>query len=491
MTLGDGIFRDEAEARCHKWAQFLIAHLSKELDIQCNDTLFALWMREKHPELAQRIKDASAGLIPPAPIPPPPEPTNHSSNQSPQQRSRPSKTSARNSEDVEMTDPDSSHISDGAKLKRRLVSNTPVPLPTYATRQAPPSQSPAPAPQGSSPPRVDSESAPVTEPFSIIDRLIEVFKEEVTEKNINVTKAAETRFSQAIWHRCRLRQYTTATHIMGYYAPELLLAIPSEWRTSGLYEWLKEKASGPRSLPDGLTINDIYAQLVRRVKKPKPQQSSTAAPNPTSLEPRNRASRKSTQDFDEEADEPPRHGKRPPGSIPRRSGKGAVLRPPASKKRPASEMDFDGDDDDDDEPASEVHPGRKVAKRNRGVVDDDDTDDTSDDSDVLGGDIFPIPTQVPKDAVRVLVHSGRLPTMSPSGPDGTWICEQEGCGYVVREAEDQVGQELIQKHLESHQSQAEKISLAMAESRGQMPIKYVPLFLLVAVPVFMVWYYMV
>ncbi|KAM7188325.1 hypothetical protein V8F20_010608 [Naviculisporaceae sp. PSN 640] len=482
-TLGNGIFRDEAEARCHKWAQFLIAHLSRELDIQSNDTLFAQWMREKHPELTQRIKDASAGLIPPAPIPPSPEPAKPS-----HRRGRPSKTSARSSEDVEMTDPDSSLFSDSAKSKTRLVSNTPVPLPTYATRQPPPSQSPA--PQESSPPRVGSEPASGNEPFSIIDRLIEVFKEEVAEKNIDVRKAAETRFHQAIWGRCRVRQYPTATHIMEYYAPELLAALPSEWRNSRFYEWLRQKASGPRSLPEGLTLDDIAVQLVRRVKKTKPQPSSTAPLDLQGLEARNRGARKSSQNFDE-AEEPPRHGKRLPVSIPRRSGKGAVLRPQTSKKRPASDMNLDDDDEDDDDSISEVRPGRKLAKRNRGLVDDDDMDDNSDDSGVIAGDIFPISTHVPKDAVRVLVHSGRLPTMSPSGPDGTWICEQEGCGYVVREAEDQVGQELIQKHLDSHQSQAERISLAVAESRGQMPIKYVPLFLLAAVPVFTRWFYMV
>jgi hypothetical protein len=53
---------------------------------------------------------------------------------------------------------------------------------------------------------------------------------------------------------------------------------------------------------------------------------------------------------------------------------------------------------------------------------------------------------------------------------------------VVRSADEQSAQELVQEHFRDHTAQAEKINLAVEESRGQMPIKYAyfpPILLLV------------
>ena len=53
LKAGDGIVRDEVEALCHKWAEFLIAHFSKEDDAELkwkwDGTLFATWLRDAHP----------------------------------------------------------------------------------------------------------------------------------------------------------------------------------------------------------------------------------------------------------------------------------------------------------------------------------------------------------------------------------------------------------------------------------------------------------
>lgn len=49
VAIGDGIYYREAEARCHKWARFLINHFPKEGGFDWSETLFHQWIIEKHP----------------------------------------------------------------------------------------------------------------------------------------------------------------------------------------------------------------------------------------------------------------------------------------------------------------------------------------------------------------------------------------------------------------------------------------------------------
>jgi hypothetical protein len=82
-------------------------------------------------------------------------------------------------------------------------------------------------------------------------------------------------------------------------------------------------------------------------------------------------------------------------------------------------------------------------------------------------------SEIPKETVRVVVRAEKVPTMLPSGPNGTWRCEEEGCGYIVRSAQEQEGKDLIAKHFQDHEKRVEKLNLALSEgTRGHMPIKY-------------------
>jgi hypothetical protein len=49
VAVGDGMFRDEAEERCHKWAPFLINHFPKEDQFEWQGTFFYTWIIDKHP----------------------------------------------------------------------------------------------------------------------------------------------------------------------------------------------------------------------------------------------------------------------------------------------------------------------------------------------------------------------------------------------------------------------------------------------------------
>lgn len=49
VKAGDGIVRDEVEALCHKWAEFLLGHFPKEVGFNWDGVLFAKWLRESNP----------------------------------------------------------------------------------------------------------------------------------------------------------------------------------------------------------------------------------------------------------------------------------------------------------------------------------------------------------------------------------------------------------------------------------------------------------
>ena len=360
---------------------------------------------------------------------------------------------------------------------KKLISNTPVPLPSYLRQQPVSNPSPTQSPL--------SATSPVTSPASFptpggptpnnvkqdLDALISVFLEEVEEKNLDLNKAGPAKFNQAIFFKCKVRDYRIGKEITTYYAKELLPLLPAEWRNKQFYNWLQQEALKPKTLPEGLTAEKISEQLMRRARKAKAATSGVEVPPPALVS--ISAVGGLAQSLDEEESEE--------DVRPRKSGKGAVLRPPTSRKRPALEMD--------DDSASGSRRGRKSAKTSTPITfEDDDLDDSSDQDSTMEEDAGPSSSiQAPKDAVRVIVHAERIPTISPSGPNGTWICDQEGCGHVVRGADDAVGEELIKNHFKWHESQAEKINLAMAESRGQMPIKYafIPFAILVAaIPIF-------
>lgn len=369
---------------------------------------------------------------------------------------------------VRSTSP-STHSFDNGKSKK-LISITPVPLPSYLRQQPHSSASPALSPAASSPLSPTASQTPALSPAAPsgsagdskrdLETLVSVFKEEVDEKNLDMNKAGPAKFYQAIFFKCKIRNYRISKEIISYYAKDLLPLLPAEWRHKQFYNWLQEEALKPKTLPEGLTAEKVSEHLQRRARKAKPATSTAAeALPPTPVFGSITGKLNQTQTWDEEDSEE--------DVRPRRSGKGAVLRPPISRKRPALEMDVD------DGSASGSRRGRKSAKTSTpAAFEDDDLDDSSEQESLMEDDGPASSTQPPKDAVPVIVHAERLPTISPSGPNGTWVCDQEGCGHVVRGADDHVGEELIKNHFKWHEAQAEKINLARAESRGQMPIKY-------------------
>ena len=426
---------------------------------------------------------------------PPPEPLESVDNKATQnRRSRSARASSRNSEALD--DPPSRPIPQAKPDKPRVkLSETPIPLPgRYRQLTLPASSGPSPAPTGTSKgntpretPKADTPREtpkvqtpretpkvqtpretpiPDTDHETPVDRLLGALSEVATE--VNPSHAPPSKVNSAVFFKCKIRHYSGAKDILAYYAKELLPRLGTEWKGGPWYHWLEDAAKRPWEPSSEQTAPDkIPAQTFRRVKMGPKASSSTkpATQLPPAINLKIRAS-SAVQEESESEDEFAEFRAVPQRN--RRSGKGAVLRLATSaKKRPHSELD---------DQTNGSRRGRKLAKINHYIRDDDeleDADDTSDE-DVASGEEAIVGSRLPlpEGAVRVVVHAEPLPATSPSGPDGTWTCGEENCTYVVRSADEQDAQELIQAHFRDHEAQAEKINLAVTESRGHMPIKY-------------------
>ncbi|KAK3685557.1 hypothetical protein B0T22DRAFT_465976 [Podospora appendiculata] len=471
VNIGDGAVLAEFEKRCHKWAKFLISHFPIDKEMEWDGTAFATWIYHSHPDLKKKYADAAAALAArPAPATRTPsisasERRSQSKGTLELQSSRSTRASRRGSheEDVEMKDVSSgpSKSPPAQRFRKsvepRPITKTHVPLPAryshlqqQETAKSSPAIKPLSTPKSSVPPTVDLATTSSSDP--VVDRLLVILQE--VSAGLNLEKVMPTRVHSYLYQKCKVRKYAAAPLITAHYAPQLLARLGQAWHGTPYYNWLTEVAGHPPTDPDLITVEEMPDSTFRRGtnagRPSKPPASATPA---------------TYTERDESEDDT----RQPPVGT-RRSGKGAGLRPQASsKKRYMSEMD--------DSALSDGRRGRKSMKFMQTSDSEEDDDDASDaaspqaQEDVID-DILGDRIPAPKDAVRIVVHAERIPTMSPAGPNGTWVCGQEGCNFVVRSAEEPAGQDLIQHHFKDHEAQAEKINLAMKESRGQLPINH-------------------
>lgn len=418
-------------------------------------------------EILQRITDALAGK--PAPRAPTPEgededpnpisPTRFTTDRARRSKSRASKHSdgADDTRDVEMT---------GVRDYPKVAKISPIPLPKRVLNQrASPSVSTAPTnPAAKDPeaPAVEALPAPSAEPQTPIEFLLDLV-EDIASDVGDMAKIKENTIHSKMYYKCTIKAYAAAQEVTAYYVKPLLANLPPKWRQSPFWRWLKSIEHRPWK-GDILTEAQIPSQLVRRKKGTK------SAGNEVPSLSQNRATRLSSS--------PPRRGvKHPqtPGS--RLSGKNAGLRPSSAFKRR-----YDSDEEDDD-----VDRARKTAKTSHYFAEDDDEDATNGTSDVVDDtDVPPGRSTNGTEPIRIVVRAEKIPSMSPSGPNGTWTCEEEGCGYIVRSVDDQEGKDIIAAHFKDHEARAHKMNLALQEAnRNRLPVKYAyfpPFLLLIIFP---------
>ncbi|KAK4148076.1 uncharacterized protein C8A04DRAFT_8602 [Dichotomopilus funicola] len=481
LRAGNGIVRDEVEALCSKWADFLIPQFDKEAELDWTPTKFAKWLRKLHPDVQKRLDDIARGVIPP--LPPPPEADFGDSHPARGRRSRSARASSESTLSSRDSGPDTGGVRGNSSKRpqspkaktlasraKPKISETPVPVPEKYRQLTRPAAaaSASPVPSRAS----DAEGPGVAHASQThaesVNRLLGTLQEIAEERNVKKSSASSIRGH--IFFRCKIRNYHERDNIIAFYAKDLLPLLDTAWNDSPMEAWLKETSSKPWEPLPGLDPARIPEQTQRRTKlvpKKDPAAKTARVPPAVTFKASVTAAQAQIESDweDDEFADLRRIASRPPPRN-QRSGKGATLRlATSSKKRPRSEVD---------DQSIGSQRGRKSTKVNHSFEDEEFEEDTSDedvsavDQETAVGSQPPLPEGV----VRVVVHAERVPTSSPKGADGTWTCEQEGCTYVVRSADEHDSQEVIQAHFRDHEAQADKINLAVKESRGHMPIKY-------------------
>ncbi|KAF9881056.1 hypothetical protein CkaCkLH20_01206 [Colletotrichum karsti] len=463
VAVGDGATYDEVVSRCDEHAPFLISHFYEDSpNFDWSPTVFFKWMVGRHRDIhttvleSRKKKAANAAIKEELPeetesIAPPvasDEPPAQKALSKRRQRSRPDVGVA--SDDVDTPD-----VSNTSQVSIRSRSRAK----TQAQSRSPPSTSPA-VTQAASVEAMDVDAVPLTLPQrpaqnqpsgeqSNIDLILQAL-EELRPELEPLSKSSLSKVSSKIYYRHSIKHYKGSSEILSYYAQELLERLDEDaWGGSKFWGELQDIAAGPRKQLENISLEQVPSQLTRRKAKTVKAELN---------EPRDMAALATP----------------PPKRVGRPAGKMSALRLVGSK---GSKRRFDSTDGTPDT----VSRGSKAAKISH--PDDSENDEGMEDDNVDDGasssidDDSEIDTNGSPSALKVVVRAENLPTTDAKGPNGTWVCDEEGCGFLVRNAEQDEGRERIQEHIqEAHyedENRDARIDLAVTEGvKNHLPIDH-------------------
>lgn len=296
--------------------------------------------------------------------------------------------------------------------------------------------------------KAEDSSSQIQDPIGFLKDLLE---EILIESQGDPSKVKEGTVHSKMYLKCST-QYQACREVTHFYAKQLVASIPSKWYGSPFFHYLKDIRNKPWE-PGLLTAETVPLQLARRKKKAPATKNRGAFASPT-----------------------PRPGQGAGKHFPGTPRPSPALRPGQGAKRPI----FYGDDEEDGRPRKHVRTASDFdSEEDEDDSDEDESDDNDNAADVAQNGALDTPVRgAGNETVRLVIRADKIPTMSPSGPNGTWRCEEEGCNYIVRSAEESEGKELIERHFEEHADRVRKMTLALTEgTRGHLPIKYVYFFI--------------
>ena len=304
---------------------------------------------------------------------------------------------------------------------------------------------------GSAPVRTGGRATDAAADKAVLDGLLDVLGEIRLDTDSD-KKLSERRIRSRMYFMCRVPNYERPIEMVTYYARDLLLRLGPQWKPTTFYTWLIAVSKEPLPVFEQEVINEFRINVTRRGAR---AMGPPAAPPKTAVRPA-AANQDTTPNEEHSESGYVGTGKHPQAG--RTAGKMSALRP---KKRPASALE--------ESPSSGRR--RRMSAKPSGSGSDDSagsSDETASDvsthSDTAGGRSFP---------VRLLVRAEAIPSTTPTGPNGTWVCREPGCGFVVRAAREDGGKELIELHFKEHENQARMMNLAREESQshGHLPIE--------------------
>ncbi|KAI6782447.1 uncharacterized protein J7T54_001304 [Emericellopsis cladophorae] len=415
MQLGNGWTMDDVTQKCHDLAHFLISQFFTTMEdvLIWEDTYFHAWMVQEHKirsseptPVGTTIKEKSTTSDVPA------------GSGSQRQRSTRSRSLL----------PEEPHVlaeRPAPKTKMKPSTSTPT-LTSQASKDSP---------------AADDEHV---EPFESLRLALEG----VYTKTANTAKLTEQSIANKIYFDYRWPTYKngqTGCHkipvleVFHYNAAQLLKVLDkARWGGTQFWSWLEAKAEEPFK-PVSMTPDKFPYTLVLRkkmeniVRKDKPPPAKRPATHDYGYD----------EDEDEDESDVRHEGFETPGrgigKTPARLGKSA-LRPAAPLRKRALESD-----------SEEESP---IAKRSHFFGGDtkDDQQPAHEDEEEDG-----------EPQIKLVVRADRIPSTTPRGPDGTWICDEENCNYIIRGGDTEDCKERIQQHLATHEQEVERVHLAMVE----------------------------
>lgn len=268
----------------------------------------------------------------------------------------------------------------------------------------------------------------------------------------------------------RMPDVATARDILHYFSSDLIQHPEMErWSGSTFYEWLKEVAGTPWR-PTTLDPNSAPILIPRR-KRISKKQSEPPSPSKEAIRtPDTRAKASAT-----------RQGRG------RLSGKAASLRlKSTSAKKRTGPADSDLDVENTQRPTKSGKQSHFFDDGEDGLLNGESSVGGSAELEANGIEIvepsvassslsLDVGGQPSEEQYRVVIRSEHIPSPIPQAQDDTWICEELGCGYIVRGGGHQEGQKQVWEHFREHEDQNERIKLLKFESKGHLPIQYATL----------------
>jgi hypothetical protein len=312
----------------------------------------------------------------------------------------------------------------------------------------------------------DDSEADNNSPFAT---LVAAFEEETDEMLTSKRGATSSGLLNRFYYKYKFPSFRNGTpgchkipveEVIHYNAAELLNTLDKQkYQDTELYPWLKKLAKTDFR-PIGLKLSEFPYRIQLRG-----QRAFHARRPGSGLE-------QGTVSGDGSDGQTTRIGKRPG----RPKGTKSSLRPiQSSKKRSHTEIASDAESDN--------LAGTAAAWYGSGIGQHDGDEamggvansDSADESSLSSAESSQDPDQAEQpDTVKLAIRAEKIPSTTPQGHMGTWCCDQEGCDHVIRGNNDDEMQANIQEHFQYHEGRMDRMQLALAESRGLLPIRYAP-----------------
>ncbi|KAL8366781.1 hypothetical protein RB595_008769 [Gaeumannomyces hyphopodioides] len=258
---------------------------------------------------------------------------------------------------------------------------------------------------------------------------------EVADKAGKIHKHKHSKYSHSIFLECRIKDHKCCKEILSLYAPDMLKLLDRDkFGASPFWAYLEKEAASPPTHLEHISLEQIPHQLVRRVKVAA-KQANTGSGSPAVLTPSSHT--------------------QPDAPRPQHSGKVPGLRL-ASRKRPYEDEGNYESSDADNRASHARETARKRATPQTRQESGDDSANSDTGSVAKGNNVS-----------KIVLKSYPMQTDKPKGPRGTWVCEEDGCGHVVRSALEPEQRQLVLQHMREHTS-AKGVRAMQAEQEGRL-----------------------